>query len=297
MIKNIYRKDSMMMLSIFVILLAFTSCRTQTGATLPTAKSFTHDELVSGREGVSVGHIRIPESGIWIRSVHDNDSISIEIRARDTLTLRSLLVNGVSIWVDPKAETNEKIGVTFPAARSEMMRRQEELLREMQQENDTVAPRLVFNTATWVDAIQKRDPVLTHPSGTRFADKRNASVALDSNGDLVYKVRFGFDQLDVSASEQQRISVGVVSNLHQAQVIGGQGGAVATRPTIQSRDQQQALRTPRQQPPRMRFIPVNAWIAILINEKLPPETDTETDQENSSAGNRMDSDDIYFRRE
>ena len=296
MIRRIYKATGLLLLTLFLIPLTFTSCKTQSGANLPIAKSFSHKEVISGQNGSAPDFTRIPESGVWIRSIHQEDSIMLEIRTRDTLTLRSLLVNGVSIWVDPEAGTNQEIGITFPAARSEMMRRQEELLTERQQQNDTIAPRIMFNPNIWVEAIQKREAVITDPRGTRFANKADASVSMAENGDLVYRVRFSFDQLGISKTDQQRISAGVVSDLHQAQMAGGQGGAVATRPTIQGRDRQQTQRPPRQQMPRQRFIPVNAWIALLINEELPPSKPV-TDQENSQANPANNTDDVYFRRQ
>lgn len=289
--------DRLMLIIVLLVPFAFTACRTQTAATLPLAKSFSHTEVVSDTSPSSATFTRIPETGVWIRSAHSQDSLMLEIKTRDTLTLQSLLVNGVSIVIDPKAGTKPIIGMTFPAARSEMMRRQDEILLDARQQNDTIPARFAFNPAPWVEAIQKRETIITTEEGSQFADRQNASISLEDNGELVYRVRFAFEQLGISAEDQQRISIGVISRLHQAQMAGGQGGAVATRPDIQGRDRRQTQSPQRQQPmPRPRFIPVNAWIAILINEEMP-EVAPKDEEGSTTAAPGSDSDDIYFRRQ
>ncbi|MFW5708465.1 MAG: hypothetical protein ACOC12_11110, partial [Bacteroidota bacterium] len=130
-----------------------------------------------------------------------------------------------------------------------------------------------------------RQAVITDTRGTRLADKETATLSLNHRGELVYLVRFEFARLGISGEDQQRISIGIVAELHQAQLASSGGGGMATRPNITERERQQrqsrAVRAP-----RMMLIPVNAWMAFLINEEM---TEDPSRQESSE-----DSDDVYF---
>ena len=273
------------------------SCRTILPPALPVSQSHSHETASALETDSQNGFVRMPDSRVRVKSIHDSDSIELEIRTADTLTLRSLLINGVSVWFDPKAERNTSFGISFPAARSEMMRRQEQIIREHEEQRrqrmeqgDTIPRPIPFNPRMWVEAMQDRQPVVKDQEGTRFAERENAQIFLDKNGELVYKVRFAFSQMGVSGEDQKRISIGIVSELHRAQLASPGGGGVATRPDISDRDRRQQPRTtqPQQRPVRMNLIPVNTWMAFLINEEMP-----ENQDEAESKREMRDNDDVY----
>ncbi len=274
-------------LMVFVVasLATFNSCRTTTPAVLPKAQSFSVQQEEALQADTTGGFVRMPDTRVMVRSLHSDDSLWIEVRTSDTLSLRSMLINGLSIFIDPEAGKSTKFGVNFPAARSEMLKRQEEIMKQASSENDSVPPQIKFDTAYWVDIMKTRQAVITDTLGTRFADKETATLSLNHRGELVYLVRFEFARLGISGEDQQRISIGIVAELHQAQLASSGGGGMATRPNITERERQQrqsrAVRAP-----RMMLIPVNAWMAFLINEEM---TEDPSRQESSE-----DSDDVYF---
>jgi hypothetical protein len=207
------------------------------------------------------GYTIFPDTRVMLRSFHDNDSLFLEVKIEDRITLRSVLTNGLSVWIDPKAGRNETYGMAFTAARAEMLGRREELMRELEKEEVDSAALLRFATRTWVEAVSKREVVVKDIKGTRFADKNLASVNLDENDNLIYTIKFGLGQLGLSPDEDQRISIGVVSQLHQAQIPGGQQGGISGPPGTgtRSRPQQTTVR-----PMRMPQVPVNSWIVITM---------------------------------
>jgi hypothetical protein len=283
--ENRFPMRNTIIILVLAALTTFTSCRSTMMASLPTAQSYTHDQKETLEADTLGGFVFLPDTRVKVRSIHDTDSLWIEVRTSDTLSLRSMLINGTSVFIDPEAGKSSKFGISFPAARSEMMRRQEEILQQAQSENDTVPVTIQFDAAFWVDAMQKRDAVITDSRGTRFVDHQTASVSLNGDGELVYLVRFSFSQFEISGEEQQRISIGVLSQLHQAQMASPGGGGVATRPNITERERQQRQAQP-SRIPRLRLIPINSWMAFLINEEMTEDTS----QNNPSKGN----DDVYF---
>ncbi len=271
-------------LIILVAMITFHSCRSQM-VTPGTVRSSYHIEDQNVMKADSLeGFSFLPDSRIKTRSIHDADSIWLEIRSSDTITIRSVIINGMTVFFDPEAKKNQKFGVTIPAARAEMLRRHEAGPAENAgQSADTLQPALRFDPSQWVEAIRMRDAVITDNKGTRFASEEAVRLFLDDNNELVYQIRFAFDQMGVSAEELQRISIGIVSQLHQAQLAGQPGGGgIATRPDISDRNRQQPRQTTQQRPARMRLIPVDAWQVLLINEQ-PSEQKSDT----------MDRDDIY----
>jgi hypothetical protein len=212
------------------------------------------------------GFVILPTTAVMLRSIHDSDSIYLEIKIEDRVTLRSVLTNGLSVWIDPKAGRNETYGMTFTAARSEMFLRREEMLKLMNEEDpDSVAIMAMIQNKTWVDAINQRENVIKDVKGTRFAKQNAAWVELNQDGSIVYYIRLGFNQLDVKPDQHQNISVGVISQIHQAQLLGGQqssGGPPGTgttrRPQQQAPQRGQMMRTPQ--------VSVNSWIILNLKD-------------------------------
>lgn len=276
-------------LILLVALITFHSCKSTMVTPGTVRSSYPVEEQSTMRSDSLQGFSFLPDSLVKTRSIHDADSIWFEIRISNPLAIRSVIINGMSVFFDPEARKNQKFGVSIPAARAEMLRRQEAANGEKKaQPADTLEPAPMFDPSQWVEAIRMREAVLTDTKGTRFAGEEAVKLFLDDNNELVYQIRFAFDQMGVSGEEVQRISIGIVSQLHQAQLAGSQGGGgVATRPNISDRDRnrQQPRQTPQQRPSTMRLIPVEAWQVLLINEK-PTE-------EQNDANDSMDTDDIY----
>jgi hypothetical protein len=210
------------------------------------------------------GFTFFPDTRVMLRSIHDNDSLYLEIKIEDRVTLHSVLTNGLSVWIDPKSGRNETYGMAFTAARAEMLGRREELMRELEKEDADTVALLRFATHKWVEAVNEREVVVKDLKGTRFADKGLASVSLDENSNLIYYMKFGFSQLGLTPQEVERISIGVISQIHQAQIAGGQQGGISGPPGTgtRSRPQQSTVR-----PMRLPQVPVNSWIVITMASK------------------------------
>ncbi|TVQ16633.1 MAG: hypothetical protein EA361_03825 [Bacteroidetes bacterium] len=282
-----YSRKYLAALIVLAAMITFHSCSSKM-VTPGAVRSSYHIEEQSVMKTDSLeGFSFLPDSRIKTRSIHDADSIWLEIRTSDTLTIRSLVINGMTVFFDPEAKKNQKFGISIPAARAEMLRRHDATPAEnATKSSDTIQPALMFDPSQWVEAIRLREAVVRDNKGTRFASTENVKLFMDDNNELVYLIRFAFDQMGVSGEELQRISIGIVSQLHQAQLAGQQGGGgVATRPNISDRNRQQPRQTTQQRPIRMRLIPVNTWQVLLINEQ-PPE-------EKSDATDSSDRDDVY----
>jgi hypothetical protein len=224
------------------------------------------------------GYTIFPQNHVLVRTIYSEDSLMVEVRTGDTTSLRSMLINGVSIWIDPEGKQNRKYKVAFQAARSEMFRNYNG--QEEQQPSET--PR-------WVNSILERPAVLTDEKGTRFVSKNIARAHLDERGNLVYYLSIAFSQLGTSLDKLNDISIGVTSELHQAVMANQQGGGgVATRPDIGERRPRQQQQSPNTGP-RIRFIPIDNWVLISLNK------DTEQIPQNV-AGEKKQDDDVYFRK-
>ncbi len=221
------------------------------------------------------GFIILPDSKAMLRSMHDEDSIYLEVKAEDRLTLQSILINGLTVWIDPKAKRNEDYGVIFIAARSEMFRRREELVKQLEKSQDDIASDNLYTTQTWVDAVNQRDVVIKDVNGTRFAEKYVAHIFLDRDGSLNYVIQFGYDQLGIEYSTTNKISVGVISEVHQAQLQGASQSSMGGPPGTGMRTPQQSRQRPQQQV-RMPQVPLEAWVILLLGED---EADTENKEE------------------
>lgn len=210
------------------------------------------------------GFVFLADSLVKVRSFHGQDSIWIEVKAHKEISSRSMLINGLSIWLDPEAKKNEKYGISFPAARAEMLRRQDELLRKMRESGDSLKP-MPFDPQPWVDAVNERNAVVKEKNGTRFAGTDIAKVYLDHDGKLVYRIRFSFSQMGVDKEEISRFSIGVVSEQHQAQLLGAnQGSSVATGASRGHRSRT-APDAPSRPDQRVRLVPVKDWVVFLLN--------------------------------
>lgn len=274
-------------LIVLVAMVTFHSCKSTMVTPGTVRSSYFVEEQNTMKSDSLQGFSFLPDSLVKTRSIHNADSIWFEIRVSNPLAIRSVIINGMSVFFDPEAKKNQKFGVSIPAARAEMLRRQEAANGEnTTQPADTLEPAQRFDPSQWVEAIRMREAVLTDTNGTRFASEEAVKLFLDDNNELVYQIRFAFDQMGVSGEEVQRISIGIVSQLHQAQLAGSQGGGgVATRPNISDRNRQQPRQTTQQRPYNMRLIPVEAWQVLLINEK--------PSEEQNDTNDSLETDDVY----
>jgi len=209
--------------------------------------------------------IELPGTAVSVRSTHSPDSLWIEIVTNDFITIQSMIINGVSVWVDPEAETNETYGISFPAARAQMIKRyQQNRSNGDSSPNDSVAPP-PFEMEKWVELMKKQRKVVKDKNGTMFDDENQGLLDLNETRVLTYFVRFSWDQLGIDPEEKSKISIGVISESPQ----------LAT----QDNRQQQSMAprdpygrtTPRRPPPqddrpqRMALIPVKGWIAFYFD--------------------------------
>jgi hypothetical protein len=270
-----------------IILAGFvlTSCSATRNIPAFVARSYEATDYSSMQADSMGGYVFFPDTRVLIKSTYTTDTLMAEIRTQDTLSLRSMLGNGVTFWIDPSGKKTQKYGVAFPAARSEMMRRRIELEKEMQ--NDSVPRYLSFELSELVGFISNRSAALTDKKGTRFVDNDVARVYLDVTGDLVYEIKFAFSQLDTIPSGETQISIGVDSQVHQAILANSQGGGIATRPNITDRERRAQQQRPQQRSMRMNQIPVNGWVLFIVNaQTLKMSTPNASDSKE---------DDIYYR--
>jgi hypothetical protein len=271
--------------SLILAVLALTSCSATKNTPGFVANSYKATDYSSMQADSLGGYVFFPDTRVLVRSTFTSDSLMTEIRTADTLSLYSMVGNGVTFWIDPSGKKTEKFGVAYPAARSEMMKRQADFQRENQ--NDTVKRYMRFSLSDLVGFISNRSAALTDKKGTRFVDNDVAKVYLDTNGELVYEIKFAFSQLDTVPTGETRISIGVDSQIHQAVIASSQGGGIATRPNITDRERRTQQQRPQQRPMRMNQIPVNGWVLFVVNAE-PLKMSTPTAPESKE-------DDIYYR--
>lgn len=284
--KRIFSSETIIGLIVVVILLAG-SCNTAQRVPSITARAYHESNESEMRSDSLQGFVSLPGNNVLVRTTFSRDTVTAEIHTKDTLSFISMLINGTSVWFDPSGKKNQQYGVSFPAARSELLRKQKEFMRE--NENDSLPPRLMTtNFRDWVDMVQSRDAAMTDKKGTRFVGDNLASVNMSSAGELVYRVKFAFSQLDTSYVDQNVISVGVISEIHQAVLLNSQGGGVATRPDISDRDRRRPSQQSNQRrPSQLSQIPINGWVLFLLNEK----------NINESPSGKSKDDDVYFRQD
>jgi hypothetical protein len=257
-----------------IILIMLGSCKPAQKAPVARGHAYHSNQSAAIQADSLQGYFLFPENKVFVRALYDSDSIMVEVRTNDTLSVRSMLVNGMTIWLDPKGKQNREFRVTYQAARSELFR-----------ESDEGASR--FETTRLAQRIQDRGAVLTDNKGTRFVDKNTARITFDERGNLVYVIRMAFSQLGTTAENLNELSIGVTSELHQAVMATNQGGGgIATRPNIGERRPQQQNQN-QQRMPRFMAIPINNWVLLSMN--------TTSDQQPKVAGDKSD-DDIYFKK-
>jgi hypothetical protein len=248
---------------LIMLLILFTSCSQK--AIKVSTQSFRSGDT-SFMNDTLQGFVKLPDSEVMLRSTHSNDSLIVEVKINERATLRSVLTNGISIWIDPKTERNENYGMTFTAARSEMFRRRDEIAQS-NQKADSAAIAL-YTIRTWVEAVNQREIVVTDVKGTRFSDKDHAQAFLDQEGNLIYFIKMGFAQLGITPENNSSVSVGVISQVHQAQLLNSGQGSVGGPPGTGMRRQPGSnpgaqIRTPQ--------IAVNSWIIVTLNNDTSSE--------------------------
>ena len=231
-----------------------------------TKKSYHVDDQ-SWQEDTLQGYVFVPNSRVLVRTRHDDDSIFVEIRTRDSLSMRSMLTNGLSVWFDPEAKQNEKYGLNISAARAEMMRRQEEALQRMTEEGDTLL-RYSFDYESWTQTVSETRVVITDNQGTRFDESDQVRISYTAEGGLVYNIRFGFSQADIDQEKTDKFSVGVISERHQAQMANTGQSQMRGQSDMYGRQRQQPA-TRQERPERLGLIPVKGWIVFTITDGKP----------------------------
>ncbi len=256
-----------------IILVGFIyACSSITSAPLSQVGSHPTQNL---SEVPDDGYAYIADSVIQIRSLFTDDSIRIQAKTSHPVAIRSILTNGVSIWVDHKGKRNEDYGISFPAARSEMLRKQEEIMEQLQQKGDTVKS-IPFNPQKWVQLVNERDAVIIDKQGTQFADTNIARLWMDDiRRTLHYDIRLSLTQMGIDREKSAQVSVGFSSEVHQAQLLSGQGGGMAVSGDNFGRSRRQT----EQQLERARLIPVKGWILFLLDDDSAADAPAETQKQ------------------
>jgi len=252
-------------LAITGFFLLISSC-SSTGLTMLTKQSYRIDDK-SWEEDTLKGYVFLPNSRVLVRSMYDKDSILIEIRTRDSLSMRSLLTNGLSVWFDPQAKQDETYGINIPAARAEMMRRQEVALQRMRETGDTLQ-RIRFDYAAWAKSVNESRAVITDKRGTRFDESDQVIIRYSAIEGLVYHIRFGFSQAGIDEENAGKFSLGVISERHQAQ-LQNTGQSQMGGPTDRYGRQRQQPASRQQRPERLGLIPVKGWIIFTLTDDKP----------------------------
>lgn len=263
-INNVYKTHYFVLFAIVGMLFIISSC-SPTSMSMIQKKSYHVDDR-SWQEDTLKGYVFVPNSRVLVRSIYDEDSIFIEIRTRDSLSIRSMLTNGLSVWFDPQAKQNEKYGINIPAARAEMLRRQEETLQQMREQGDT-SQRLSFDYRGWTESISDSRIVITDKKGTRFDESNQVMIRYSHTEGLVYNIRFGFGQAGIDQEETNKFSLGVISERHQAQMPNTGQNQMRGSTDMYGRQRQQPSR--QQRPERLGLIPVKGWIEFLLTDDKP----------------------------
>ncbi|MFW5892149.1 MAG: hypothetical protein ACOCUQ_01975 [Bacteroidota bacterium] len=225
--------------------------------------------------------VELPETEVSVRSTHSTDSLWIEIVTNDFVTIQSMIINGVSVWIDPEAENNETFGISFPAARAQMIKRYQQNKSKVDSaSNDSVVmPR--FEMKKWVELMKKQRKVVKDKKGTMFDDRNQGTMDLSPTRVLTYLVRFSWEQLGIDPEEKSRISIGVISESPQLIVQDNrQQQSMAPRDPY---GRTTPVRPPPQEdrPQRMELISVKGWIAFYLDaQKFKQESESVPESEN-----------------
>ena len=60
---------------------------------------------------------------VWIKVYHNADGVKIQLIANDEMTQQKLLMNGLTVYIDPTGKEKDKYAVIFPSAMSLMKQR------------------------------------------------------------------------------------------------------------------------------------------------------------------------------
>lgn len=244
-------KSALLLMGLLMLMAACSSV-----SRMPTVRSYKLGDNAIEQDSLK-GYVAVPNSNVWVKTLHSEDSIFVEIRTSDTLSLRSMLINGLSVWLDPQAKKKQAYGISFPAARAEMLKQLEESAAlEEPQEKDSL-PQMQFDHAQWVNTIASRQAVVTDAKGTRFDNAMQAQLYLDEQSYLVYRIRFAFAQMGIEQGKTDNFSVGIVSERHQPQL---QGSGQSQMTGASDRYGRQQPQRPTERPQRMGLIPINGWI-------------------------------------
>lgn len=190
-----------------LIVLLKVSCSTIVD--LPETKVYFYDEL-DFTETAGEDYIFFPDTKIALRTRYNNDSIRIWLRVADQPSTAALLVNGLTIFLDPDAKKKRNTGVIFPSASHSVIREEVERSRDtlrIKEESDTLG----FDISRLVRSIKDRGAVIQMGERAVFAKKDQANIFVDENKVVNYIITFPFSALNIADPEDKKISVGVVS--------------------------------------------------------------------------------------
>ncbi len=239
------------------------SCTTV--ADLPETGSYFSSKL-DFDEVTEDGFVYFPETQIAIKTVYSKDSVSFWLKTSDEVTVASLLINGLSVWVDPDAGKSQNSGVIYPSASFSVIREQVERSKDplkLEDDSDTLG----FDISKLVKSINDRGAVIQMGHRARFAEKEQAVIFMENNRAINYVATLPFSALNITDVEGRKISIGVYSkNMPPPQQESQRPhGQVGPRDPRYPQDRYSPHRDQRTQQRQLKTI--EAWMIIVLNEE------------------------------
>lgn len=242
----------------FGLLLAFSSCRT---VELQRASS-VRQEVLQPQIALTDEFIQFHEDGIMGLVSHNDTDMQVQLIISEPGLQMRLLVMGLTIWVDSTAGRQQEVGIVFPGSGMVRRPRPEGAERPQARERNAERERPAFDPRPLLEIVRQRNKVFHIGQRAQFIeDSEMASVFLDEEDKLHYRIVLPFDKLGVKEPATARLSVGVVSELP------------AAGPEQQQQRQPDMGRPgygyPRQDPGmrQQAMQPINSWVIFTFNQK------------------------------
>ncbi len=263
--KTINRLKYYFTVSLIPVLLIILTASCTALVDMPEAGSYFSSKL-DFDEVTEDGVVHFPNTQIAVKTVYSKDSIRIWLKTSDEVTVASLLINGLSVWIDPDAGKSQNSGVIYPSASFSVIREQLERSTdtlELKEDSDTLG----FDISKLVKSIKDRGAVVQMGQRARFAEKEQAMIFVENNREINYVTTLSFSALNIKDVENRRISIGVYSrNLPPPQQENQRPhGQVGPRDPRYPQDRHSPHRDPRTQQRQLKTI--DAWMIIVLNEE------------------------------
>ncbi len=257
-----YMPFVLLLLSFFLFFIY--SCTTLTQ--LPSTRAhFSHN--LDAAEHPENGFVYFSETKLEVLGLYNEDSVRFWLRTSDPRTSAGLLLNGLSVWIDPSAETNQDFGVIYPSASHTLIQKEMKRLRDtVNIDNDTLDDRR-FDVSRLIKSVEFRKAVVQTVDGTNFATAQQARFYSDSDKTLNYVVTLSFSELGIGKQEDLRISVGAISEGMELPRNDSYNRYPGTTGPGDRRGYPPGRHYPQKEPVEQEKPPisVNAWMVFVFN--------------------------------